>query len=155
MQDVSERETAADRRNAVTLDECHERRFLAAHDVERMVGAALVLPHEHRRDRPRVAVDGHDRRVLAADGDGCDVAGAFADCPADCVHEDLPHRLAVLLGVRAGAIDRQRSLRPADDLPVVGDDCHLQVGRPDIDPDSECHPADSGRFGARGDSSTL
>ena len=38
----------ADRRDAVPLDERHERALVAAHDLERVVGAALVLPHQHR-----------------------------------------------------------------------------------------------------------
>ena len=63
---MAEREAAADRRDAVALDERHERALVAAHDLERVVGAALVLPHQHRRDRLAAA-----RRSARSTSTGC------------------------------------------------------------------------------------
>jgi hypothetical protein len=68
-EDVAERQAGADGRDAVALDERHERVGLALHDRPRRRGAALVPVEHHRRDRIRVRVDGDDRRVLAADAD--------------------------------------------------------------------------------------
>ena len=88
-------------RDAVPLDERHERALVAAHDLERVVGAALVLPHEHRRDRLAVRVDGHDRRVLAAHRHRDDVGGVRRMRGGDLAHrvdELVPHLDRVLLG---------------------------------------------------------
>ena len=53
VQDVTQREAASDRRDAVVFEERHERALVATHDVEGMVGAPLVLTQAARRSSTR------------------------------------------------------------------------------------------------------
>ena len=106
VEDVREREPAADRRDAVPLDEGHERALVAGHDLERVVGAARVLPHEHGQQRPGLRVDRDDRGVLAADADGVDGRRGVGVRGGDLPHgvdQRRPQLLGVLLGDVAGA----------------------------------------------------
>ena len=107
-----------------------------------MVGAALVLPHEHRRDRARVGVDRHDRRVLRAHTERHDVARNVGMRRGQLVHridERGPQRVGVLFGDVAGPGRREVAVRARNEGAVVGHERDLHVGRPDVDPDCGGH----------------
>jgi hypothetical protein len=72
VQEVTEGEPAADRRDAMDLHESLEGVGVVAHDRPGVVGPPLVPVHEHRRHGHEVGVDRDDRRVLRAHADGPD-----------------------------------------------------------------------------------
>ncbi len=126
----------------MALDERHERRLVAAHDRERVIGAPLVLPHEHRADRFRVGIHRNDRRVLAAHGDRDDAVRDVrmrARQLAHCVDERDPQADRVLFGGARAPVDRQRACRVPDDGAGLVDQHDFAVRRPDVDADRARH----------------
>ena len=82
------------------LDERHERFGLTAENLEAVVGAAIVEPHDEGPEGIAPGVDGHRRRVLTVDPDVTDVGGnrrrGRKDFP-DALDDGLPDLTRVLL----------------------------------------------------------
>ena len=142
IQNVRERQAAADRRNAVTLDEREECALVAFHDLEGVIGSPPVLPHQHGYERLGRGVDRDDRGVLAADPDGVHAASLVRvrrGHLANGVDERCPHRVGVLLCDLPGSVHRQRPMRGPGRGSVAPHQRDLHVRRADVDPQCVLH----------------
>jgi hypothetical protein len=132
VQEVTQRQTAPDRRDAVDLHEALEGVRVLGQEGPAEVTPPLVVVHGHGRDRHQVGAHRHDRGVLAA----------HRQCPdrrirhlTDGADHRVPRRLGVLFDDVAVAPGDQRSPGRSDQASVGVDPHHLDVRAADVDAD--------------------
>ena len=110
VEEVGEREPAADRRDAVMLDPDLERVFVTAEDREAVVGAPVVEVEDEVGDGMPVEVDRDDRRVLGGHPDVGDRARRGRRIGRDRV----AHRADDRGPERRGRLGRDVAVAPRD-----------------------------------------
>ena len=132
VEEVAQRQAAADRRDPVDLHEALEGVGVLAHEGPAEVAPPLVVVHRHGRHRHQVGADRHDRGVLAAHRERPD--RRVRDL-TDGVDHRRPGGLGILFDHIAVAAGRQRAFGRGLQHPRLVDPSHLHVRAADIDAD--------------------